>query len=366
MKTRRIRLLLTVLVTVVLATACNHPIEIVGEGDVISSTGTRDCTLVDYNAGSTNCTENAIVGEYDETYTGVAAPGWHFHRWASYCTDATTNTCDFYAEADIVANAQGLEWPPLVAIFRPDVITGYDSLFIGHSFFRPFADGMPTHAANTGFTDHSQVTVFAGGANGAPEALWNNEAKRAQIQAALDTGDVDLFGMTAHTDYPTLTGYHLWFDYALEQNPDTRFFLGLPWLPYPATYASAAEYSAAWHTTHETAWHVGLIDALRADYPGVDIYGIPYGQAAVELYDLYDAGQLPDVETLTGASDEAIFTDALGHPGDILKELGRLVWLRAIYGVDLSSYDYDTGYTADLLAIADSIMDEHDPAYDAP
>jgi len=362
---RRPRFLLTLLATVVVAAACSQPIEIVGEGDVSSATGTRDCTLADYNAGSANCTENLIVGEYDETYTGEAAPGWHFHRWVNYCTQATDNTCSFEVGADAVAAAEGVTVPPLIAIFRPDVITGFDSLFIGHSFFRPFAEGMPAHAANTGFTDHAQEVVFAGGANGAPEALWNNATKRAAIQGVLDSGDVDLFGMTAHTDYPTLTGYHLWFDYALEQNPDTRFFLGLPWLPYPATY-TAGEYSSAWHTTHETAWHVGLIDALRADYPGVDIYGIPYGQAAVELYDLYDAGQLPDVDTLTGSADEAIFTDSLGHPGDILRDLGRLVWLRAIYGVDLSSYDYDPGYTVDLLAIADSIMDEHDPAYDAP
>ena len=63
---------------------------------------------------------------------------------------------------------------------------------------------------------------------------------------------------------------------------------------------------------------------------------------------------------------DSIFNDSLGHADDILVELGRLVWLRAIYGVDLSTYDYDPGYTVDLLAIADSIMDEHDPAYDAP
>ena len=56
----------------------------------------------------------------------------------------------------------------------------------------------------------------------------------------------------------------------------------------------------------------------------------------------------------------------MGHADDILVELGRLVWLRAIYGVDLSTYPYDPGYTADLLAIADAIMDEHDPVYNAP
>ncbi len=137
----------------------------------------------------------------------------------------------------------------------------------------------------------------------------------------------------------------------------------LPWGPNPGSY-SAGEYSSLFHG-NDTLFH-GIVDDLRAEYPGVDFYGIPYGRAAAELYELYDAGQLPDVDTLVSGSGDAIFSDSFGHPDDILVELGRLVWLRAIYRVDLSSYDHDPGYTVDLLAIADTIMDEHDPAYDAP
>ena len=32
--------------------ACSHPIEIVGEGDVTSAPGNRNCSLEDYNAVS--------------------------------------------------------------------------------------------------------------------------------------------------------------------------------------------------------------------------------------------------------------------------------------------------------------------------
>lgn len=335
-----------------------------GRADVVSETGTRDCSLADHAAGSPNCTENLIVGEYDETYTASPAAGWHFHRWVNYCTQAAGNTCSLEIEANLVAAAEGLTAPPLVAIFRPNVITGFDSLFMGHSFFRPFAEGMAFHAPNAGFTEHTQDVVFAGSENGAPEALWNNAAKRAEIQGILDGGDVELFGMTYHPDYPTMTGYQLWFDYALGRNPDTRFFVALPWLQLPASH-TAGQYSTAWHAFHEGSWH-DLLDGLRAEYPGVDIYGIPYGQAAVELVELYEAGLLPDVDGLISGSGDAIFRDQSGHADDILIELGRLVWLRAIYGVDLSGYAHDPGYTVDLLAIADAIMDEHDPAYNAP
>jgi hypothetical protein len=105
---------------------------------------------------------------------------------------------------------------------------GFNSLFIGHSFFKPFADGMPNYVAAAGIAGHTQTVVFSGGATGAPQALWENASKRAEIQAVLDGGDVELFGMTYHPDYPTTEGYENWIDYALAQNPRTRIFIALP------------------------------------------------------------------------------------------------------------------------------------------
>ena len=241
---------------------------------------------------------------------------------------------------------------------------GFNSLFIGHSFFRPFAEGMPDYAAAAGIAGHSQSVVFAGGENGAPLALWNDPIKSAQIKAYLDSGDVELFGMTTHEN-PTTEGYENWIDYALAKNPTTRFFVGLPWLPYPESYANGAIYASTWHTAHAGDWH-SFIDSIRALYPGVDIYAIPYGQSAGELRILQDAGNLQAAPNLKGDAADSIFTDTLGHPGDILRDLGRLVWLNAIYDVDLSTYTYGPSWgTTDMNAIAKSIMDAHDPAFDA-
>ncbi len=240
---------------------------------------------------------------------------------------------------------------------------GFNSLFVGHSFFRPFAEGMPSYSAATGIAGHSQTIVFSGGASGAPLALWNNATKRAEIQAVLDTGNVELFGMTYEPTYPTTEGYENWIDYALARNPNTRLALALPWPDFPENY-DAATLANGWLLWHSTVWHP-FIDSLRALYPGVDIFCIPYGQSALELRNLFATGNLPDVNVLTGASGDAIFVDAKGHPGDILRDLGRLVWLNAIYDVDLSTYSYGPYYTTDLKAIAQSIMAGHDPNYDA-
>jgi hypothetical protein len=241
---------------------------------------------------------------------------------------------------------------------------GFNSLFIGHSFFRPFAEGMPFHAEQAGVVGHTQSTVTAGGANGAPQALWEDAAKRAQIQAILDGGDVELFGMTYHPDYPTSEGYENWISYALARNPNTRIALALPWGTDPES-TSAATYASAWHLGHSTAWH-DLIDYLRLLYPGVEISCIPYGQSALELRLLFAGGNLPDVDFLVSATGEAIYVDSLGHADDILVELGRLVWLNAIYDVDLTTYGYEPGYITDLKRIAQAIMDAHEAAYGEP
>jgi hypothetical protein len=241
---------------------------------------------------------------------------------------------------------------------------GFNSLLIGHSFFKPFADGMPNYVAAAGIAGHSQSVVFNGGANGAPQALWEHATKGPQIRAILDGGDVELFGMTYHGDYPTLEGYENWIDYALNKNPNTRFFIGLPWSPTPAS-TDAATYGTNWLSVHANGWHT-FIDAIRALYPDVDIYAIPYGQSAVELRYLLAAENLAAAPNLIGAAANSIYTDNLGHPGNILRDLGRLVWLNAIYDVDLSTYSFGPTYAGtDLNAIAKSIMDAHDPDYDA-
>lgn len=243
-------------------------------------------------------------------------------------------------------------------------IDGYNSLFIGHSFFVPVAAAMDSHATAAGIEGHTQRTYFAGGAGGAPQAFWERESSRLAVQAELDTGDIELFGLTYHPQYPTSVGYVNWIDYALEQNPDTIVFIGYPWMFSPGS-VDAATYASNWHGLHETDGH-DLIDELRDEFPGATIYDIPYGHAATELYSMFEAGDLPDVDSLVRTSGgDGIFSDSFGHGDRILHDLAELIWLRAIYGVPLSTY-VDPGYETDLRPIADAIMDAHDPEYNAP
>ena len=313
------------------------------------------------SAGQNNC-EWAAQGLIDSIAAQPASP----HQVANMAGEGhiptnTVSTANDIVDTfigDILADSPG-------APFR--VIPGDKMMLMGHSFFRPMAEQMPFHAVRSGVAGHTQTVEFSGGATGAPLALWNDAGHRANVQAVLDTGTVELFGMTYEPTSPTTEGYELWFDYALSKNPDTKFFIGLPWADFPSNYADAAAYANFWQTAHDGSWHL-FIDQLRALYPGVEIFCIPYGQAALELRTLLEAGSLPDLTMLTGVAGDGLFRDnkGHGHEDEILYDTAELVWLNAIYGVELDEYAYDPDYITDIKAIAKSIMDEHDPDYNGP
>ena len=312
-------------------------------------------------AGQNNC-EWAAQGLIDTIAAQPASP----HQVANLAGLGHVPTNEVTVANDIVNTFIGdiLEGNPDLPFRR---IPGYNMMMMGHSFFRPMAEQMPFHAVRSGVAGHTQTVEFSGGATGAPLALWNDAGHRANVQAVLDTGTVELFGMTYEPTSPTTEGYELWFDYALSKNPDTKFFIGLPWADFPSNYADAAAYANFWQTAHDGSWHL-FIDQLRALYPGVEIFCIPYGQAALELRTLLEAGSLPDLTMLTGVAGDGLFRDnkGHGHEDEILYDTAELVWLNAIYGVELDEYAYDPDYITDIKAIAKSIMDEHDPDYNGP
>lgn len=96
--------------------ACNHPIEIIGDGDVTSASGNRNCYLEDYRAGNSNCAKNTVVGEYQETYYATPRDGWEFKGWEG-CQVPLSDTCGFDVPQETVIKAWGNTAPPLIANF---------------------------------------------------------------------------------------------------------------------------------------------------------------------------------------------------------------------------------------------------------
>jgi len=236
---------------------------------------------------------------------------------------------------------------------------GYNCLFIGHSFFVPVAGKLPPLAAAAGLVNHKQTGVFSGGATGTPLALWNNAQKSSEIKKELDTGDVELFGMTYEGSAPTTEGYERWIEYALAKNKDTIFMIGIPWKDFPADM-DTTNYTAVYRTGLSEGV-AALFTGLRAKFPGTTFIENIYGTAAVELRLLFDQGELPDVKQLTGDKATSLFKDSKGHAGVMLLDLASLFFLKRIYGVDPSNVSSDfSAYSTDLKAVAQSVLDAQD------
>ena len=238
---------------------------------------------------------------------------------------------------------------------RKKVAQGKRSLFIGHSFFIPVAKVFPQKAKQAGIQSHTQQTVFAGGAGGSPGKLWRNERKKKEILGILDSGKVELLGMTYFSpDNSSLEQYRRWIDYALKKNPKTDFFIGLPWgLNGPNSSLAAF---AATSNLGQAVVYQGTVLKLRELYPKNRFYWANYGRVAVELKRNFEKGNLKGIKSMVSRSGkDAIFRDKMGHAASKTLEMAALVWLAVLYEVDLAKQDWDLGDDKYLVQILDEI-----------
>lgn len=114
----RVLIFITLLAVI---TACSHPLEIVGEGDIMSASGDRTCLLEELQGEQENCTKNYVTDRYQETYFAEPRGGWDFDHWENYCTKNAGNECSFNISAANVRSFWGKTVPPLRAVFIIEV-----------------------------------------------------------------------------------------------------------------------------------------------------------------------------------------------------------------------------------------------------
>ena len=247
---------------------------------------------------------------------------------------------------------------------------GLNMLLMGNSFFRPYAERFRELALDAEFLEHKDTTVFRGGDNGTPIGLWNNADTQTEIKQILDSGDIQMLGMTwYYNENNPLSGFTEWIDYALQNNPNIKIFVSIPPIDFPADWQQRAE-SFGYNNVRELyefvvsdLTHKAVIDELRERYPSTEIFTLPTGWATFDLVNQYENDLLLDEVSLFGSYDDSIFTDTKGHQGKIVVYTGALVWLNGLYGVNLRTNEFDTGFNTDLHTIAEEIMDLHDPNY---
>jgi hypothetical protein len=249
---------------------------------------------------------------------------------------------------------------------------GYNILLIGNSFFKPYAEKLDNLSIIAGFENHSSTRITRGGENGRPINFWNDSDsnEHQQIKAALDAGNIDVFGMTAgHETDNRIEGHRLWINYALQNNPNITIFIAIPQIDFPADWEERAQ-EYGFNTIQELydyfvndIVHNEMVDILRIEFPSTKIFTIPTGWISVYLDQMNINNELLDNITRFGPQPTSLFVDNKGHQGDIIRETGSLLWLNNIYGVDLSTFSYETGFNTDLHEIAKQINDSHDSNY---
>lgn len=217
-------------------TACYHPLEIVGGGDIVSSNGERDCSM------ETQPCENLVIGDYDVTYSAVARPGWSFVGWEG-CGEQSPD-CLFNLPGSIVAKFLDKEMPPLIAIFEPDAPLkpnillimaddlGYNDLAInndntqidtpnmdqiardGVRFTRHYAHSVcsPARAALlTGF-DAERMGYLPNGRGISPEVVTLPDRLKQEGYVTWHIGKWHI-GDTHRTAWPDYQGFDHWFGF---------------------------------------------------------------------------------------------------------------------------------------------------------
>ena len=259
---------------------------------------------------------------------------------------------------------------------------GYNMLLIGNSFFKPYADHLDNLASEANLNEHSSTVVKRGGELGRPINLWNdsNTEEHQLIKSTLDQGNIEVFGMTSGYDIdsenPT-EGHSAWIQYALQNNPNIIIFIAIGSFDFPNgdsnstrpdwdTFASDNGFNSIqefYDYYINEVIHKEIVDKLRLEFPSTKIFTIPTGWATKNLAQMNLDNELLDDISMVGPKSTSIFTDEKGHQGQIVIETGTMIWLNSIYNVDLSSFNYDTGFTTDLHAIAQDIINGHDPNY---
>ncbi len=162
-----IKRILPVIAVIFLLQACEHRIEIFGQGDVAMDSNSSFCLYENRKSGP-GCSVSVWDEDYTVTYYAVPRPGWQFARWGNYCPNDSVGECSFNVPAlavneyawEILFNQGGQpSAPPLLAYFEPLVPNP-----------KPISDIVTVNGR-----DWAQVDLFSG-------------LKQSDIDAACPTG----------------------------------------------------------------------------------------------------------------------------------------------------------------------------------
>ena len=206
----------------------------------------------------------------------------------------------------------------------------------GHSF-HVFVPGiLGGMAKDAGIKDHKQIGVSSIGGSRTIQH-WYQPDDKNKTKAALKDGKVDVLTLSPifHPD----EGIDNFVKFGLEHNPDLRVLVQAFWLPYdvydrdyqkkrPAAVDRNARTLDEMKKVH--APYFASVDdqvkALNKKHGKTAVFVVPVGQAAILLRGKIIDGKAPGLQ-----SQEALFTDAIGHATAPLQALTAYCHYAVIY-----------------------------------
>jgi len=263
-----------------------------------------------------------------------------------------------------IINTNGILFASAIQSAQQDQPTifpeGANTLFMGHSFFIPVSKQFNSLVDKKEYPNHSFEDYAKGGEKGSPIYLWDNHLN--DIEDLLKGKDVELFGMTVHSDpyyaeeeaiVEMIDAYKRWIDLAVSYNPHTSFFIGVPWLDFPSSY-DATTYMTKMQEAGDTIYNT-VIEPLRDMYPNTHIYYLNYGIISAAMKNLYEKNELFDITVQTQDEStnkfKSLYVDEKGHGGNMLLKLSGIAWYTWLY----EGYDFPT--------LAKNLVDEDELIY---
>ncbi|MEL6544322.1 MAG: hypothetical protein AAFQ82_06830, partial [Myxococcota bacterium] len=155
--------------------------------------------------------------------------------------------------------------------------------------------------------------------------------------------------------------YENWVDYTLLYAPNARFYISLPWrntplgngpLPPLISEDGAEDLEGPYVSEFYPSFKSLVLDRLRENYPSSEFIIIPQVIAADRVIDAHFDGTLTVGENAEALHilnpkqlapfehEQSIYDDRRGHPGGPLRLLTVMLYLRYVYGAEVSSLDF--------------------------
>lgn len=362
--------------------ACSHPLEIVGNGDILSSTGDNNCALEEQPCA------NLVIGDYLVTYTAQPRSGSEFVRWEGWDACSTSPNCGFDIPGAWVNQYWFQVMPPLRAVFEEDSgggpseinsVTGYVK---GHSLWQHGgqADYMTgewlhrfaTYAGKTSewtgrfgqldqhaaaiplaFNDQNRAFGYPYGEGTADEPWTSGTWPSADWDHLVTMPWNFAQNSTAYDVRPDpMTHLESVVDYWIANAPTAKRMIFEHWpetgmQPGGASGAnlSDANWRAFWGYTRGDyhAWFLDFQDEINTTRPAADIHMIPVGPILADLF--------LDESYMDGVPSTDYFEDDAPHGLPSLYFLSAMIWYQQIYGVSVdSSYPIPTTTPANIPA----------------